>query len=47
MLRTRLNVAMWFVPLAAILAGTSLMVSGHTGAWYGEWPLWGADLGIT
>ena len=47
MLRTRLKVAMWFVPLAAILAGTSLMVSGQTGAKSGEWPHWGADLGNT
>ena len=35
------------VPLAAIVAGTSLMVSGQTGAKNGEWPHWGADLGNT
>ena len=38
---------MWVAPLAAILAGTSLMVSGQTGAKNGEWPHWGADLGNT
>ena len=34
-------------PLAVILAGTSLMVSGQTGVKNGEWPHWGADLGNT
>ena len=47
MLRRRLKVAMWVAPLAVILAGTSLMVSGQTGAKNGEWPHWGADLGNT
>ena len=34
-------------PLAVVLAGTSLMVSGQTGARNGEWLHWGADLGNT
>jgi quinoprotein glucose dehydrogenase len=47
MLRRSLRVAMRIAPLAAILAGTSWMVSGQTGAKNGEWPHWGADLGST
>ena len=47
MLRTSLKVAMRVAPLAVILAGTSLMVSGQTGVRNGEWPHWGADLGNT
>src|ERR687898_3503898 len=47
MLRRSLRVAMRIVPLAALLAGTSLMVSGQTGAKNGEWPHWGADLAST
>lgn len=38
---------MRMVPLAVILTGTSLIVSGQTGVKNGEWPHWGADLGNT
>jgi quinoprotein glucose dehydrogenase len=47
MLRTSLKVAMWVAPLAVVLAGTPLMVSGQAGITNGEWPHWGADLGNT
>ena len=47
MLRISRRAAMWVAPLAVILAGTSLMVSGQTGVKNGEWPHWGADLGNT
>ena len=47
MLRRSLRVAMRIAPLAAILAGTSWMASGQTGAKNGEWRHWGADLGST
>jgi quinoprotein glucose dehydrogenase len=44
MLRS-LQVALRAIPLA--LLGTSMLVSGQTGAKNGEWPHWGADLGNT
>ena len=47
MLRKFLKTAMWTAPLAVVLAGTSLMLSGQTGVKNGEWPHWGADLGNT
>ena len=47
MLKRSRRVAMWIVPLAMFVAGTSLMVSGQTGVKNGEWPHWGADLGNT
>ena len=47
MLRTGFKAAMWVAPLAFILTGTTLMVSGQTGVKNGEWPHWGADLGNT
>ncbi len=47
MLRSSIKVAIWLAPIAVILAGTSLMVSGQAGVTNGEWPHWGADLGNT
>ena len=45
MSRGSLRAAMAIVVLAALVAGSSLMVSGQSGARNGEWPHWGADLG--
>ena len=45
MSRGSLRAAMAIVVLAALVAGSSLMVSGQGGARNGEWPHWGADLG--
>lgn len=47
MLTRSLRVALAVIPLAAIALGTSMLVSGQTGAKNGEWPHWGADLGNT
>ena len=47
MLRKCRSAAMWTAPLAVMLAGTTLMLSGQMGVKNGEWPHWGADLGNT
>ncbi|RPI48867.1 MAG: hypothetical protein EHM55_24870 [Acidobacteria bacterium] len=47
MLKKSLRVAVAILLPAGMFAGSSLMVSGQTGARNGEWPHWGADLGNT
>ena len=47
MLRRSVRAAMAVLSLAAVVMGTSLMVSGQSGARNGEWPHWGGDLGNT
>ena len=45
MLRGTLRATLVALSLAAVLMGTSMLVSGQSGAKNGEWPHWGADLG--